>query len=90
MDAWHKLLIGTVVALAGALPVLWRFYERKISKLHMTHAAALAEQNEAHKTDIRALTQAALKLGLSLTTRARWHSGSSESPPSLTERAEEE
>ncbi len=92
LDAWHKLLLGTIATLATVIGVMWKHGNTKDKK----HATALAEaneklekQHEAHKLDVKALTQSALKLGLSVIARVRPAHGLTQLPTSSTEPAED-
>jgi hypothetical protein len=93
LDPWHKILIATIASLAGVIAALWRHailtrreqdakdlkQAQALSELHDQHRQALSELHDEHKIDIRRLTEASLKLGLSVIARVRPPAGSSES-----------
>jgi hypothetical protein len=82
LDQWHKILIATIVSLSGVIAALWRhaiLTRREQDAKDLKREQELSELHDDHKTDIRRLTEASLKLGLSVIARVRPPAGSSES-----------
>jgi type II secretory pathway component PulM len=82
LDQWHGILLGTVTTLCSVIAALWRHIvltRREQDAKDLKQDQELSELHDEHKRDIRQLTQASLKLGLSVIARMQPLDGLSES-----------